>query len=535
MNLESLIHAQLDGEITPAQHAELEARLRADWQARRLYLELADQHARLLHQPAISTGRLHDDPAEIGSFAKTSSIDKRMLANAPTTPPTPWLRRLRSPLALAAIIAFTAAATLFFSPPTATPESTANGVAMLSQLLDAEFERAPMQRGDALLPGHLTLTRGLAQLDFFSGASLLVEGPCALEILSAWEARCLSGRVRIHVPPAAKGFLLHAPDMKLEDLGTEFALNVQGGTSAVHVFEGEVIAHTDQPPASLKEGMSLGSTSQDFLPVSELQSLVRQRQQSRLHAWQQWSQETRRDPRLIAYYTFMHEAEDRWERLVPNVAEPDRPAHAGGIVGARWTEGRWPGKDALEFKRPGDRVRLNLDGTYTALTLACWVKVDSVDKKYSGLLLTDGYDNGEPHWQIYEDGSLMFSLIYRPSAPTQPSEPRGKWNQMYFSPPVFKSDNLGRWHHIAVTYDNQSGEVIQYFDGTEVSREVHPLHQPSRPLTFGPCEIGNWGLPTENHAFPIRHLNGAIDEFALYSTALSATELRELFTQGKPE
>jgi hypothetical protein len=27
----------------------------------------------------------------------------------------------------------------------------------------------------------------------------------------------------------------------------------------------------------------------------------------------------------------------------------------------------------------------------------------------------------------------------------------------------------------------------------------------------------------------------AIDEFALYSTALSATELRELFTQGKPE
>ena len=57
-NLESLIHAKLDGEITPEQHTQLEALLRDDWQARRLYLELADQHARLLQQPAVNTGRL---------------------------------------------------------------------------------------------------------------------------------------------------------------------------------------------------------------------------------------------------------------------------------------------------------------------------------------------------------------------------------------------------------------------------------------------------------------------------------------------
>ena len=58
MNLESLIHARLDGEITPDQHAQLDATLRNDWQARRLYLELADQHARLHQQPALNTGRI---------------------------------------------------------------------------------------------------------------------------------------------------------------------------------------------------------------------------------------------------------------------------------------------------------------------------------------------------------------------------------------------------------------------------------------------------------------------------------------------
>ena len=31
MNLESLIHAKLDGEITPDQHAQLDALLRNDW------------------------------------------------------------------------------------------------------------------------------------------------------------------------------------------------------------------------------------------------------------------------------------------------------------------------------------------------------------------------------------------------------------------------------------------------------------------------------------------------------------------------
>ena len=33
MNLDSLIHAEIDGEITPEQHAQLEELLRADWAA----------------------------------------------------------------------------------------------------------------------------------------------------------------------------------------------------------------------------------------------------------------------------------------------------------------------------------------------------------------------------------------------------------------------------------------------------------------------------------------------------------------------
>jgi len=258
MNLESLIHAQLDGEITPQQHTQLEDLLREDWQARRLYLELADQHARLLQQPQIGTGRLQQPPAAF-------------------SPSLRW-KKLLPALAAAAIITL---AFIFWPRESIHTEATSNGVAMLSQTMDAEFAQNTLRSGDTINPGIIKLAKGLAQIEFFSGATALIEGSAEIEIISAWEARCVSGRVRVHVPPAAKGFLMHAPDMKLEDLGTEFALNVKDNTSAVHVFEGEVIAHTDQPPASLTEGMTFGKTTTDFLPINQLQGLVKQRQSQR--------------------------------------------------------------------------------------------------------------------------------------------------------------------------------------------------------------------------------------------------------------
>ncbi|GEP42148.1 LamG-like jellyroll fold domain-containing protein [Brevifollis gellanilyticus] len=521
MNLESLIHAQLDGEITPEQHAQLEAILREDWQARRFYLELADQHARLLQQPQISTGKLSGESKHPHSLTNHSPVPIRL--------------PIKSLLAAAAAIALGFA--LWTREAPAEVEATSNGVAMLSQTMNAEFAQSPLRSGDTITPGIIKLSKGLAQIEFFSGATALVEGAAEIEVISAWEARCKSGRVRVHVPPAAKGFLMHAPGMKLEDLGTEFALNVKDDTSAVHVFDGEVIAHTSESKReSLKQGMSLTSakltvTPQDFLPISELQGLMKQRQEQRFAEWQSWSQQMGKDPRLIAYYPFKHWENDRWDRMVNNFAEPRQPRSDGGAVGAQWTQGRWPEKAALEFKRPGDRVRLNLDGTYSAITLACWVKVDSVDKKYNSLLLTDGYDNGEPHWQIHEDGSLMFSIMYRPA-----DAPKSvKYNQMYYSKPVFAADSLGRWHHLAVTYDNESGKVTQYFDGQEVGRQVSKIHVPGRDITFGPCEIGNWGLPTAGHLFPIRNLNGAIDEFAIYKSVLTADEVRSVFEHGRPE
>ena len=430
---------------------------------------------------------------------------------------------------------------------TRAPEQTNTGCAILTRATEAEFADAVGLRvGDTIRPGALRLTRGAAQIEFFSGASMILQAGASLELVSPWEAICRTGKVTVRVPPPAQGFKLRTAGMELVDLGTEFGVNAEAnGATEVHVFEGKVEAYPENAAMQLlSTGQSLRrdedrtlsaghAKPEDFPSIGQLNAISASRAQARYDAWWQHMQDVQRDPRLIACYLFKHWEDDRWDRLVNDFTEPRMPSRAGGAVGVKWTEGRWPMKDALEFKSPGDRVRVNLGkDIYSAITLAAWVRVDGLDRKYNALLLTDGYDPGNPHWQIYEDGSLMFSIAYL--APGDPAVNK-KNNQIYYSPRVFDLANQRRWHHVAVTYDNQSGEAVQYLDGQEISREVSAFHQPGRPIEFGPCEIGNWGLPTQGHQFPIRNFNGRIDEFLIYKAALSSAEVRELFEAGKPE
>jgi len=510
--------------------------------------------------------RLRDDPAARRSLRRSANLDSALRdwatreasaaawLDTPAVGPVirgPW-HRWRLPVGLAAAVALGFAAYQFGdrtsarrpAAPVTVAEQTDRGAAILTQAVDAHWlgDAARTRLGDSLAVGPLALGAGFAQIEFFSGAALLVEGPAEFEIVSPWKVIWRHGKARVRVPPAARGFEMLTPGMKLVDLGTEFGVEVDRAVTGarVQVFSGEVEVHPHAAgQLTLTEGQGLvqrGDTvarvaaiaADEFLSGDRMRDLGRARADARFERWEAHSREQRHDSRLLAYYAMQRDGTA--DRLVRNRAEPGDALRDGGAVGATWTEGRWPRKDALEFKRPGDRVRLDLGGTYDALTFAGWVKVDGLDRKYNSLILTDGYEAGEPHWQIYEDGRLMFSLTY----PADPS-PGKMRNYIYYSPVVFDRANTGRWHHVAVTYVNQTGAVIHYVDGLEISREIDPLHQPDRPIVFGPSELGNWGLPTLGHRFPIRNLNGRIDEFAIYSAALSGAEIRAMFEAGRPE
>jgi len=435
------------------------------------------------------------------------------------------------------------------SPLVAEEETVDFGCAILSRHANAMFaDGVKRLEGDSLQLGRLKLTSGTVQIEFFSGATLLMEEGAEVELISAWEARCLTGRVTVKVPPPAIGFKLKLPEVEIVDLGTEFGVEVHGEGSAVHVFDGEVEAYVQgEPKRVIREGGSfqrsnnesqLGHAQRElFLDTGTFDQQLSDGWQRQYDSWWDGMQKVRLDERLLALYSFEDPRISQWDRMVANNAIPLKASRSGSAVGARWVKGRWPSKNALEFKSPGDRVRLNLGkDSYDGLTMAAWVRIDGLDRRCNALMLTDGYEDGEPHWQILDSGEMLFSVNYgKPQPRNEMSGGLFPHNQLYRSPSLFPRHGTRRWHHVAVTFDARTGEAVQYYDGNEVSREINPHHPGKRKITFGACEIGNWGLPHELAGVPVRNLNGRVDEFIIYQEPLSPKEIAQLYKMGQTE
>ncbi|HEY1083645.1 MAG TPA: FecR domain-containing protein [Prosthecobacter sp.] len=89
--------------------------------------------------------------------------------------------------------------------------------------------------------GKLALVEGIATLKFQSGATVTMEAPTTLEILTAMHCRLIEGTLTAEVPEPAHGFTIDTPDIKVVDLGTKFGVTAgSAGNSQVRVFEGEV-------------------------------------------------------------------------------------------------------------------------------------------------------------------------------------------------------------------------------------------------------------------------------------------------------
>ncbi len=138
-------------------------------------------------------------------------------------------------------------------------EVVESGCAVLSRVVDAKFAGdVQYQEGDSLQPGQFKLLSGAVQIDFFSGATMLIDEAADVNLVSSWEAECAHGKVTMHVPAPAIGFRLTLPGMKVVDLGTEFAVQVDGAESSLHVFDGEVEAHVPGSQMQIiREGNSL--------------------------------------------------------------------------------------------------------------------------------------------------------------------------------------------------------------------------------------------------------------------------------------
>lgn len=403
-------------------------------------------------------------------------------------------------------------------------EATTTSVAVMSRGVDVVWDQDSMKPapGAPLAPGWLRLKSGLAQIEFYQGARVSIEGPAVFRLISSGEAFCEKGRLSAHVPPQAKGFRIDTPKGAIVDLGTAFGLDVSDGGAEVHVFEGEVELHTrDAEMKSLKEGQAMAmqrgagvqaARQSSFSTLTEIDQRTAAVQRADFQSWLALAPARNAERDLKLRFDFQDGSETRSLR---NHAAGEKEIADGSIVGCSWTQGRWPGKQALEFRNVSDRVRIVVPGDLKAMTLATWVRVGGLDRPLSGLFMSEGWGNRKVHWQITRDGAVRLGVAGEGT--------RG--HSDYDSPNLFSAEILGRWMHLAVVYDSEKREVRHYANG-EITARL-PLKD-FFPLRIGTAELGNWNDQTKGSRVAIRHLSGIMDEFSLYSRALSDWEIGDL-------
>ena len=380
-------------------------------------------------------------------------------------------RRRSSPLVLASAIAACLVIGLAIWPLPERGETSAPTVAVIETLVgELKHDGILYNEGDSLPPGQIDVT-GYVALEFLQGARMNVGGPARLDLVDPQKVVCRYGKIRATVPEIAKGFSVLTAEAEIVDIGTEFAMRVDSsGTTEVHVIDGEVQAFDrDRDPESmhtLVAGNALkvagdgdwrtipaeNAAFDDLERIDELSSGEEQRMMKR---WRTVSTEILSDPRLVVAYDFERDPSE--PRVLKNRAASGA-RHDGAIIGANWGRGPWGTKAALEFRNPGDRVRLTLDVELEAVTLATWIRVDGLDRDYSSMLLSDGFEPGEIHWQFHQDGTLIAGLHFE------------NGRRMNFNGPEFMDlHRIGRWLHLVTVIDPQREVAIHYVNGDRIA------------------------------------------------------------------
>lgn len=408
-----------------------------------------------------------------------------------------------------------------------------NAVAQLTRVVDVDWGDAKEKSsGNEIATGLFEFDSGFVQLEFFSGATMVVEGPAKIDVKSSMEVVCLSGKMHVKVPESAHGFIVDTGKMQVRDLGTEFGVYVHGDKREVHLQEGEVeIFRGDKVLKNLTGNHSVAwqkdetalvdvDPDDDFVTYRNIDAYGQTATAKRHRKWKAYMTGLTRRDDLILLYDF--DSQDNWRRTLLNRA-PGKTGD-GALIGVNWTEGRWKGKRGVEFKSISDRIRLHVNGEYKNLTMATWVRVDSFDRWLSSLLLTDNFDAGALHWQLSDEGEMILGARFKPGA--------GQFEEIAFNaytPKLLGPEDFGRWLHFAVVYDRDDKKVRQYMNGELVHTHDIPVLQ---IIKLGSSEIGNWSKRGGENG--LRSLNGRMDEFMMFSTAFDSEQIKELYLNGKP-
>jgi len=150
-------------------------------------------------------------------------------------------------------------------------------------------------------------------------------------------------------------------------------------------------------------------------------------------------------------------------------------------------------------------------------TFSAWLKIDSLDQSISPIICSEPKSLGSVCWSVNGDGKIV--LRTRNSG----------GNTFYESAVAFRSDKLGRWAHVATTYNADAKMITHYVNGRSFSREklIDPVI-----LTFPKAMLGH-SSSTKGANGGVA-LNGSIDEFGVFEGVYDEDQIRRIYEVGRP-
>jgi hypothetical protein len=511
---EQLLRQLTEGNLAPPELQRLGELLESSFAFRQHYLDYCQMHALLRTEHGLLT-----------SWSPVAELS----ADAAHGPKRKWsVAKILFAFSTAAALLIAAGGYYLAYLADNGPPSPHRGseTAKLTRAVGAKFAygssgEAVPKEGAPLRQGRYELLSGLVEMEYDSGAVLLVRAPAAFDLVDNTSVRLEDGQLAAHVPPAAKGFRIESPGATVIDLGTDFAVQaIKEKESEVHVFKGEVLLdlHGDKDKTADLLKLVTGEAARvDYvtgmpsgIDLDELQFLRSLRDESNLYAQIVLAMNP------AVYYrmepsgdgTQLFDSAESGAHATIHVGRTTAPVWTAGKVGAALTLGG-PAQQcyasALEYPQTsGDEI-----------TVAGWVYAHSrprwasIAKNWAGGV----GDRGQFHFGLYEDSGELEAHVVDSSGKEIIVRDKGAFP-------------LHTWYHVALVAD---GKMLRlYRDGVEVdARPYEKLHRDERIRALGiGTKLNLAGTAPEERDFNM--WDGRLDELAIFNHALSPDEIRTL-------
>ena len=194
---------------------------------------------------------------------------------------------------------------------------------------------------------------------------------------------------------------------------------------------------------------------------------------------------------------------------------PDDSGHGRTMkaVGVRPGEGH-DGSGGLQFDGAGFLESDGL-GAHEAISIALWVKADSLNRQWSPLLFCNEGQAGAVHFSLLPDGTPNVAVN------------TGGWNWTHCTAGTPLA--TGTWHHVALVCDARfGGKAAFYVDGQPAGQAYLGIGQ---ALDINRFRIGGWNRWENNAA---NNLHGQVDGLRVYRGMLNQEEVANLAGTGMP-